>query len=99
MREEAFDASTGVRRITDFFGSAETRTAAALGTVLALPPPVQTCLAALVDHLRAFNLERILCLTSNFQPFSTQGRNCYPVRKSTAGVLCVLTMEESSTRD
>ena len=75
IQEAAFDMSTSVRRITDFFDSEgkDAKGGARLGSVLALPPAVQTCMAALIDHLRAFKLERVLRLTGNLQAFAESG--------------------------
>lgn len=75
VQESAFDSSSSVRRITEFYdtGSGKSTQGGRLGSVLALPPVVQTCVAALIDHLRAFKLERVLRLTGNLQVFSESG--------------------------
>lgn len=78
LREErlsfdVFDPQTSVRRMTAFFDEAPGG-GAHLAAALALPAPVQTCLAAMIHHLKTFKLEKLLRTTSAFQPFSIQGK-------------------------
>lgn len=73
LSAEAFDAASSARRITAFFESSGETNSAELAAALALPPAVQTCLAAMVHHLTAFRLEKMLRAASSFQPFSMQG--------------------------
>ncbi|EGD77860.1 hypothetical protein PTSG_12896 [Salpingoeca rosetta] len=54
--------------------SAAAKNATIVSTMLSLPPRVLACMAALLHHLKAFNLERVLALTSSLRRFTTTGR-------------------------
>ncbi|CAK7245288.1 MAG: Mismatch repair protein msh3 [Sporothrix thermara] len=43
-----------------------------LDTVLGLPAPVTTCLAAMITHLTEYGLQHVFALTKNFGAFSTR---------------------------
>ena len=70
MVSERFDSVTAVATIAATYGVDATALPRA---IIGLPRGVQTCLAALVDHLSEFGLQHVVRLTSNLQPFCAQG--------------------------